>query len=256
VKARHPHHQQTTSHQRIIRMNGKLILRVLFVTLLLAVAAQARKHYSHNVMSDSYTQQSMCATSALNLRASPCTNARVLTTIPTGNQLTSTGEKQTGCGHNWVKVNYKGTVGWSASQYLTGCGGSTGGGSSGGINLSKYSTSYSTSGFTFGGSKAQTLHFLKERFGASGTTYNGHSNGALGSSDLWCPNARYANDNRNNSCMNQMADFIAANLRGLKLEYVIWKQRIYHVGNGYWRQMENRGSITQNHFDHVHITFA
>jgi hypothetical protein len=54
--------------------------------------------------------------------------------------------------------------------------------------------------------------------------------------------------------MNQLADYCAANLRNLGLKYVIWKQRI-NSGSG-WRGMNDRGSLTQNHYDHVHITFS
>jgi len=54
--------------------------------------------------------------------------------------------------------------------------------------------------------------------------------------------------------MNQLADYCAANLRNLGLKYVIWKQRI-NSGSG-WRGMNDRGSLTQNHYDHVHITFG
>jgi len=53
--------------------------------------------------------------------------------------------------------------------------------------------------------------------------------------------------------MNNLADYVAGNLRSLGLKYVIWKQRI-NSGSG-WRAMGDRGSITQNHYDHVHITF-
>lgn len=35
--------------------------------------------------------------------------------------------------------------------------------------------------------------------------------------------------------------------------YVIWRQR-YNDGDG-WSMMEDRGSITQNHYDHVHVSF-
>ena len=35
--------------------------------------------------------------------------------------------------------------------------------------------------------------------------------------------------------------------------YVIWRQR-YNDGRG-WDPMEDRGSITANHYDHVHISF-
>ncbi|WP_372509255.1 hypothetical protein [Actinomadura madurae] len=40
----------------------------------------------------------------------------------------------------------------------------------------------------------------------------------------------------------------------LGISYVIWKQRIWNVRGGGWRPMEDRGSITQNHYDHVHIS--
>ncbi len=37
------------------------------------------------------------------------------------------------------------------------------------------------------------------------------------------------------------------------VEYVIWQQR-YNDGSG-WDLMEDRGGITANHFDHVHVSF-
>ncbi|REE96935.1 coiled-coil domain-containing protein [Thermomonospora umbrina] len=41
----------------------------------------------------------------------------------------------------------------------------------------------------------------------------------------------------------------------LGIKYIIWKQRIYDVrSSGGWKGMSDRGSITQNHFDHVHIS--
>ncbi|MCV7097646.1 hypothetical protein H7H99_21600, partial [Mycobacterium kubicae] len=39
----------------------------------------------------------------------------------------------------------------------------------------------------------------------------------------------------------------------LGVTYVIWQQR-YNDGNG-WSTMENRGSPTANHMDHVHVSF-
>jgi len=98
------------------------------------------------------------------------------------------------------------------------------------------------------------LHFLKDRFGASATTYASHSDGATASADLWTPGAAFSKNNAGVASMNSMADYIAGNLRSLGIRYVIWKQRI-NSGTG-WRSMADRGSITQNHFDHVHITFS
>lgn len=44
------------------------------------------------------------------------------------------------------------------------------------------------------------------------------------------------------------------NQDALGITYVIWEQRINH-GNG-WQPMEDRGGVTANHFDHVHVSFG
>ncbi|WP_043640097.1 coiled-coil domain-containing protein [Nonomuraea candida] len=51
---------------------------------------------------------------------------------------------------------------------------------------------------------------------------------------------------------DRIADWALANKDKLGVKYVIWKQRI-NQGSG-WRAMSDRGSITENHFDHVHIS--
>ncbi|TMR41601.1 hypothetical protein ETD96_04790 [Actinomadura geliboluensis] len=53
---------------------------------------------------------------------------------------------------------------------------------------------------------------------------------------------------------DQVARYAVANARRLGISYVIWKQQIWNVRGGGWRPMEDRGSITQNHYDHVHIS--
>jgi len=95
---------------------------------------------------------------------------------------------------------------------------------------------------------------LKARLGANPTTYASHSDGPLSSADLWTPGASGGKDTRNLPSMNALADYCAGNLRSLGLKYVIWKQRI-NSGSG-WRNMADRGGITANHYDHVHITFS
>jgi SH3 domain-containing protein len=50
-----------------------------------------------------------------------------------------------------------------------------------------------------------------------------------------------------------LAEFGVANRAKYRIEYVIYRQRI-NFGEG-WEPMEDRGSITQNHFDHVHVSF-
>ncbi|MFC6286752.1 hypothetical protein ACFP3Q_11100 [Nocardioides sp. GCM10027113] len=54
----------------------------------------------------------------------------------------------------------------------------------------------------------------------------------------------------------QVAEFIKANYQELGVSYLIYSQQIWSVdraGEG-WRWMEDRGSSTANHYDHVHVT--
>lgn len=50
-----------------------------------------------------------------------------------------------------------------------------------------------------------------------------------------------------------IADFVLANKERFGVTYVIWQQR-YNDGSG-WSYMEDRGSPTANHYDHVHVSF-
>lgn len=80
---------------------------------------------------------------------------------------------------------------------------------------------------------------------ASATDPNGHPAGlAL---DMMC--GRLNGD--------ALAAYSKANYRRLSISYIIWRQRIWSVaraGEG-WRIMEDRGSPTANHMDHVHLNF-
>jgi hypothetical protein len=54
---------------------------------------------------------------------------------------------------------------------------------------------------------------------------------------------------------DRVAQFVIDNASRLGIKYVIWRQRIYDMrGSGGWRAMEDRGSVTQNHYDHVHVS--
>lgn len=50
-----------------------------------------------------------------------------------------------------------------------------------------------------------------------------------------------------------LATYVLNNQGWLNVSYVIWQQR-YNDGSG-WSFMEDRGSPTQNHYDHVHVSF-
>lgn len=53
---------------------------------------------------------------------------------------------------------------------------------------------------------------------------------------------------------DRIAQCALSNQKALGISYVIWKQRI-NYGSG-WEPMEDRGSITENHYDHVHVSFV
>ncbi len=53
------------------------------------------------------------------------------------------------------------------------------------------------------------------------------------------------------------ADYIQAHAGELGVRYLIWQQRIWSVarqGEG-WRGMPDRGSVSANHLDHIHVSF-
>ena len=53
----------------------------------------------------------------------------------------------------------------------------------------------------------------------------------------------------------EVANWARANASRLGVMYVIYRQQIWDSrSGGGWRPMEDRGSITQNHYDHVHIS--
>ena len=50
-----------------------------------------------------------------------------------------------------------------------------------------------------------------------------------------------------------IAAFVQNHVSEFNVQYIIWRQRYWEPG-GSWDMMEDRGSITQNHYDHVHVT--
>ena len=51
-----------------------------------------------------------------------------------------------------------------------------------------------------------------------------------------------------------IASYVQANYQRLSVKYIIWEQRVWYPGKQ-WAHMADRGSISANHFDHVHVSF-
>lgn len=54
---------------------------------------------------------------------------------------------------------------------------------------------------------------------------------------------------------NGIADYLWANRQRLGVKWIIWQQAIRNpdIAGGRWRGMDDRGSATENHLDHVHV---
>ncbi len=59
---------------------------------------------------------------------------------------------------------------------------------------------------------------------------------------------------------DQIAEYAVQNIASRGINYIIWKQRFYapydsKYGPAYtWNPMPDRGSVTENHYDHVHVS--
>ncbi|WP_280341161.1 hypothetical protein [Nocardia neocaledoniensis] len=96
---------------------------------------------------------------------------------------------------------------------------------------------------------AQVSHMVQKMFGLS---------------DIGGAHGRYDGDHGAGLALDIMtsnpaqgdaiAAFVLANKARFGVTYVIWQQQ-FNDGSG-WSYMEDRGSATQNHYDHVHVSFA
>lgn len=85
------------------------------------------------------------------------------------------------------------------------------------------------------------------------STYEGHSPSAELALDFLTSDEYGEHPTDDYAFGDRLAAYAIANMPGYRIEYVIYRQRI-DMGDG-WDAMDDRGSITENHYDHVHVTF-
>ncbi|AUC92819.1 peptidoglycan-binding protein LysM [Streptococcus suis] len=120
-------------------------------------------------------------------------------------------------------------------------------------------TTTSTSAYDVG-LQPQVAAFRAEVANAFGiTSFSGYRPGDFGDHgkglaiDFMVPQSSALGD--------QVAEYAIANMGAKNISYIIWKQRFYApyasiYGPAYtWNLMPDRGSITENHYDHVHVSF-
>jgi hypothetical protein len=57
----------------------------------------------------------------------------------------------------------------------------------------------------------------------------------------------------NRATGDAVAAYVIAHASEFHVKYIIWRQRIWFPG-GSWKAMADRGGVTANHYDHVHIS--
>jgi hypothetical protein len=60
----------------------------------------------------------------------------------------------------------------------------------------------------------------------------------------------------NASLGDAIAEYHIAHWDELRVDYIIWQQRMLSSPGGSWQPMENRGSATANHMDHPHVNYV
>ena len=85
------------------------------------------------------------------------------------------------------------------------------------------------------------------------STYTGHHPSASRALDILVSDVYGRVPSDDNALGDAVAELVLAHQESGGIMYVIWRQR-YNDGSG-WDPMEDRGSITQNHYDHVHVSF-
>lgn len=79
------------------------------------------------------------------------------------------------------------------------------------------------------------------------STYEGHDPTRELALDIFPKNPKWG---------DVIAAWVVENIERLSVDYIIWWQRIFNPEILMdWRPMADRGGITQNHKDHIHLTF-
>ncbi len=71
--------------------------------------------------------------------------------------------------------------------------------------------------------------------------------------DIMIPNSTTASGK---ALGDEIAAYLKANYSTFNIHYLIWQQKIWNIQRDSegWRSMEDRGSATANHYDHVHVS--
>ena len=195
-------------------------------------------------------------TADLNVWSGPGEDYTLLEVLPAGTKVPVTGEV---FGGQWAQIEHEGLSRWVNADYLSADKpqppaattepeppSSTDGGLS---SAPCASGSHVESGL---GSNAVAVHRAVCAAFPSVSAYGGLRPGDSGEHGLGLALDIMVTG----STGDQIAEFVRANSSALGVSEVLWAQQIWTVERSSegWRPLEDRGSVTANHYDHVHVT--
>jgi uncharacterized protein YgiM (DUF1202 family) len=193
-------------------------------------------------------------TTSLNLREGAGTNFPVIVVMPEGATVTV---RETTPTNGFYAVKYGDTEGWASGMYLS-------------VETASPTTpapppppGAPAAKQKIGGPAvlAHVQNFANVSCAANDAchftigTYEGHQPTANRAIDMMQSPGGVLPTAENVTRGTKLADWGVANGGAHRVDYVIWRQRINSLDGRGWRMMEDRGSLTQNHFDHVHVSF-
>ncbi|WP_251151884.1 SH3 domain-containing protein [Cellulosimicrobium sp. Marseille-Q4280] len=186
-------------------------------------------------------------TDSVNVRTGPSADAERVTTVPLATVVDVTGTAQDG----WNQVVWEGAVAWVSSSFLSeteptaaapaSAAGTSGAACSVSPGIESGLQSNATAVYrSVCAAFPQVTAYGGPRPGDSGDHGTGRAVDIMISGDLGWDIARY----------------VQANAGSLGVTYVIYQQQMWMAGDpaGAWRAMEDRGGVTANHYDHVHVS--
>ncbi|MFV0452470.1 MAG: SH3 domain-containing protein [Propioniciclava sp.] len=185
----------------------------------------------------------------LNVRATSASNGKVVGTVSRGTALKITGKKTS----TRTQIIHKGVARWVYSAYVSAKKPST-------------ATPLSTTGKTLIGidrlnaNAKKVVSKVLESYPKITNIYGWRASSSYSSDH---PNGRAVDVMIPNYKASSMADYgwtiakhFQKNASTYGVKYIIFRQKIWNAAypDRGWRSMENRGSDTANHYDHVHIS--
>ena len=185
------------------------------------------------------------ASTKLNVRSKPESDAKVLGSVAVGAKLTATAEISGG----YRQVEFEDGTGWVRADRLAKKAPAEV------VAAGTSMTPCSRGSAVEGRLRSDTIHIYRSvcalfpgvnAYGgwrAGGLPF--HKNGrAL--DIMLTPGAESALGHR-------IANYLIANYKTFNVDHIIFEQKIWTPYRPYWRHMADRGGITANHFDHVHV---